>query len=91
MIFSRAKATDPLCERCLKLQKVVLAIVAFELADDEQKLADTGRLPDPALYSRGLISLCQQCADIVEQDGGEIKGCNASGYPLDPTHPWYRS
>jgi hypothetical protein len=76
MILSRAKATDPLCERCLKLQKVVLAVVAFELADDE--------------YSHGLVSLCAQCAKLVEEDGGEIRGCNRSGYPLDPLHSWYR-
>jgi hypothetical protein len=90
MILSRAKATDPLCERCLKLQKVVLAVVAFELADDEQKLADSGRLPDPTLYSRGFVSLCAECAQRVEEDGGEIRGCNQSGYPLDPLHSWYR-
>jgi hypothetical protein len=52
---------------------------------------DTGRLPDPKLYSSGLIALCQECADIVEEDGGEIRGCNESGYPLDPTHPAYWS
>jgi hypothetical protein len=79
MILSRTKPCDPLCERCLKLQKVELAVVAFELEDDEP-------------YSRrGLIALCQQCADIVEEDGGEIRGCNESGYPLDPRHPAYRS
>jgi hypothetical protein len=40
-------------------------------------------------FSRGAVSLCQQCAAIVERDGGEIKGCTLSGYPLDPNHPWY--
>jgi hypothetical protein len=75
----------------LKRQKIELAVVAFELADDEQTLIATGRLPDPTLYSRGPIALCQQCADIVEEDGGEIRGCNESGYPLDPTHVCYRS
>jgi hypothetical protein len=49
------------------------------------------RLPDPKLYSSGLIALCQECANIVEEDGGEIRGCNERGYPLDPTHPAYRS
>ena len=91
MILRRTQRYDPLCERCLKLTRVTLAVVAFELAPDEQTLIDTGRLADPKLYSRGPISLCRQCADIVEQDGGVIKGCNESGYPLDPTHHWYRS
>jgi hypothetical protein len=77
MILRRMAPTDPLCERCLKLTRVTLAVVAFELVDDEQ-------------YSHGAVSLCQQCADIVEEDGGEIRGCNESGYPLDPMHPAYR-
>jgi hypothetical protein len=40
---------------------------------------------------RRTIALCQACADIVEEDGGKILGCNERGYPLDPTHPTYRS
>jgi hypothetical protein len=90
MILRRTKPYDPLCERCLKLTRVTLAVTAFELAPDKQTLMATGRLADPTLYSSGLIALCQQCADIVEADGGVIKGCNTSGYPLDPTHPSYR-
>jgi hypothetical protein len=35
MILNRAKATDPLCERCLKLQQITPAVVAFEFVDDE--------------------------------------------------------
>jgi hypothetical protein len=73
MILRRTEPHDPLCERCLKLQKIELAVVAFELADDEQTLADTGRLLDPTLYSRGLAALCAGCAKIVEEDGGEIR------------------
>jgi hypothetical protein len=91
MILRRTEPYDPLCERCLKLTRVTLAVVAFELAPDVRTLMATGRLADPKLYSSGLIALCQECADIVEEDGGEIRGCNESGYPLDPTHPAYRS
>ena len=91
MILRRTEPYDPLCERCLKLTRITLAVVAFDLADDEETLLATGRLPDPKLYSSGLISLCQQCADIIAEDGGVIKGCNASGYPLDANHAWYRS
>jgi hypothetical protein len=90
MILRRTKPYDPLCERCLKLTRVTRAVTAFELAPDAQTLMDTGRLPYPTLYSSGPIALCQECADIVEEDGGEIRGCNESGYPLDPTHPCYR-
>jgi hypothetical protein len=61
MILRRTEPHDPLCERCLKLQKIKLAVVAFELADDEQTLADTGRLLDPT-------------SKIVEEDGGARSG-----------------
>jgi len=70
MIVSRTRPRNPLCERCLKLQKIAPAIEALELAD-------SGRLPE-------FVSLCEACVMIVEEDGGIIKGCNASGYPLDP-------
>jgi hypothetical protein len=91
MILRKTQPYDPLCERCLKLTRVTLAVTAFQLAPDKQTLIDTDRLPYPELYSTGLIALCQECADIVEADGGEIRGCNENGYPLDPTHACYRS
>lgn len=71
MILGKTKPRNPLCERCLKLQKLEVAVVGFELA-------------------RGSVALCAGCAKIVEEDGGVIKGCNANGYPLDPTHGGYR-
>lgn len=72
MILHRKKPTNPLCGRCLKQQKIEVAVV------------------DVAL-SGGAVSLCAACANIVEEDGGEIRGCNEQGYPLDPTHPGYWS
>lgn len=71
MILSRSKTRGRLCGRCLKLQKIEVAVVCFELP-------------------RGFVALCPGCAQIVEEDG-EIKGCDVHGYPLDPTHSWYRS
>ena len=91
MILQRTRPYDPLCERCLKLTRVTPAVVAFQLAPDVQELIATNRLPDPKLYATGLIALSQECANIVEEDGGEIRGCNESGCPLDPTHAYYRS
>ena len=49
MILRRTQPYDPLCERCLKLTRVTLAITAFEVAPDAQTLADAGKLPDPTL------------------------------------------
>ena len=66
MISRKSKPDDPLCQRCLKLQKIECAVVAFGFE-----------------LSFGAVSLCQRCADIVEHDGGEIKGCNLNGYPLE--------
>jgi hypothetical protein len=51
MILRRTRAYDPLCERCLKLTHITPAVTAFQLAPDVQTLMDTGRLPDPKLYS----------------------------------------
>ena len=82
MILRRAEATDPLCERCLKLQKVVLAVVAFELADDEQTLAETARLPDPTLYSRGFVSFVRSVHRLSKKTAGRFVGV---------THPATRS
>jgi hypothetical protein len=90
MILRRTEPFDPLCERCVKLTRVTVAAVAFELAPDVRTLMAAGRLPDPKLYSSGLIALCQECANIVDEDGGAIRGCNESGRPLDPTHAYYR-
>jgi hypothetical protein len=82
MIVRRTEPLDPLCERCLKLLKIELAVVAFEISRKDIIGFEA---------SVGIISLCRQCADIVESDGGEIIGCNESGQPLDPTHSWYRT
>ena len=77
MIVRRFKPLDPLCERCLKLTKIECAVVAFELSCTYDYFREAA-----------IVSLCQQCADIVERDGGEIIGCNVHGLPLDPMHPW---
>ncbi len=69
---NNTKPTEPLCERCLKLQRVTPAVTAVAVGGRDD-----------------LVSLCAECAGIVESDG-EIKGFNESGYPLDPTHPWYK-
>jgi hypothetical protein len=49
MILRKTQPYDPLCERCLKLTRVTLAVTAFQLAPDKQTLIDTDRLPYPEL------------------------------------------
>ncbi|MBK9704528.1 MAG: HNH endonuclease [Betaproteobacteria bacterium] len=37
--------------------------------------------------------LCKPCHDGAKQSlerGGKLRGCDTSGQPLDPTHPWNR-
>lgn len=36
-------------------------------------------------------SLCKRCHDSVkqaEEKSGTIRGCDLSGLPIDPRHPW---
>lgn len=52
--------------------------------------------PDLALDLANLVTLCDQCHRRAhDRHGGavsvasiSIKGCDASGRPLDPRHPW---
>lgn len=82
--------TNPLCEVCLKQQRIAPAIVV-----DHIVAIRAGGDAYPALDQ--LMSCCASCHNrktrIVEQLGKDltIKGCDEFGYPLDPTHPWYRA
>jgi 5-methylcytosine-specific restriction protein A len=82
-------AVNPLCELCLKQQRIVPAV-----AVDHVIAIKAGGDPYPALEN--LTALCEPCHNrktrIVEQMGKEltIKGHDEFGYPLDPNHPWNR-
>jgi 5-methylcytosine-specific restriction enzyme A len=82
-------AVNPLCELCLKQQRIVPAV-----AVDHVIAIKAGGDPYPAL--EGLTSCCTPCHNrktrVTEQLGKEptIKGCDELGYPLDPNHPWNR-
>jgi 5-methylcytosine-specific restriction protein A len=81
----------PLCERCQANDRVRAAVEldhrtplwkggadfvdAFGLDDDSNK--------------QGLCSSCH--ADKTREDAGRIEpGCDVSGWPVDPLHPWNR-
>ena len=80
--------TNPLCETCLKQQRIVPATVV-----DHVLAVKAGGAPYPALDE--LRSQCASChnrkTNIVEQQRKEltVKGCDEYGYPLDPNHSWY--
>jgi 5-methylcytosine-specific restriction enzyme A len=81
---------NPLCETCLKQQRIEAATVV-----DHIVAIKAGGAPYPALDE--LCSQCVSCHNhktrIVEQQGKEltVKSCDEFGYPLDKNHPWYRS
>lgn len=46
---------------------------------------------DPVKFWRGeLQSLCKHCHDGIKQsmERGNRAGCDESGMPIDPRHPW---
>ena len=75
----------PLCRLCLEVRvKVTAATVADHVVPHRG---------DPVLFEGPLQSLCKECHDSWKQsieNGGHIKGCDASGMPLDPNHAWNR-
>jgi 5-methylcytosine-specific restriction enzyme A len=81
--------THPLCEICLKHQKIEPAVAVDHIIP----INAAGGSPYPALD--WLMSLCASCHNRKtrgEQLGRElpIRGCDINGMPLDPRHPWYR-
>lgn len=76
----------PLCQRCSDKGLVVPATVAHHIERHNG---------DPVSFFTGpLRSLCKPCHDRIEQ-GIEARGFDneigLDGWPLDPTHPCYRS
>ncbi|MCR5874378.1 hypothetical protein LRS10_09505 [Phenylobacterium sp. J426] len=76
---------EPLCRMCLKAGRVTAATVADHVIPHkgDERLFWTGELQ----------SLCKPHHDgakQAEERRGYIIGCDASGRPLDPRHPWNR-
>lgn len=75
---------EPLCRYCKQMGRVVAATTVDHIRPHrgDRKLAF-----DP--YN--LQSLCKPCHDRHAQakdNGLPVAGCDADGYPLDPSHPW---
>lgn len=91
----------PLCVEHQQQGQTVLAavvdhIVAPRLREaresgDQQRIADAHRL----FWSRSnWQALCKHCHDSVKQraeKSGRVAGCDLSGRPVDPRHPWNRA
>lgn len=92
---------NPLCAEHQKQGRMVPAeavdhIVAPKLREaresgDQTRIADAHRL----FWSRSNWQpLCKHCHDSVKQraeKSGRVAGCDASGRPVDPRHPWNRA
>lgn len=92
---------NPLCAEHAKQGRsepavVVDHIVAPRLHEakesgDPVRIAEAQRL----FWSRkNWQPLCKHCHDSVKQrleKSGRVAGCDASGRPLDPNHPWNRA
>lgn len=80
---------EPLCRACRKERRITKATVAdhIERATDEQ-----------SFWHGALQSLCathhnakRQAESKGNQWRSKMRGCDASGIPLDPEHEWSKS
>lgn len=75
---------QPLCETCLSMGRITAATVCNH-ADKDSKATEEGFFAGP------FTSECAPCHDSViqrQERRGHIIGCDESGCPLDPSHPW---
>ncbi len=85
----RKLAANALCEPCMRRGKLVIATTV----DHVVSIASGG----PAFPTLdGLMSMCASChntkTSAVDRPGGSgvrFPGCDASGLPVDPAHPFF--
>jgi len=76
----------PFCVFCLRRGKHVRAKVVDHI---EPHRGDHRKFWNPSNHQ----SLCKTCHDSHKQrfeKSGVVAGCDASGMPMDPNHPWFR-
>ena len=88
---------NPLCEICLQVRAEVMPAVAV---DHRTPISERGRRERSAAeafpHLDQLASLCASCHNAktrAEQLGEKDylrRGCDITGRPLDPDHPWNR-
>lgn len=79
-------AEQPLCQRCREVGRVVPATDVDHITPISQGGA--------ALDKANFRALCRSCHSYVTRHQlGEtekpMKGCDSSGMPTDPSHPWF--
>lgn len=73
---------EPFCRFCAKRGFKVVATVADHI---ERHGYDGVKF-----WQGALQSLCRHCHDSIKQshERGNTSGCDLSGLPTDPSHPW---
>jgi hypothetical protein len=77
-------ARKPLCEDCKERGEIVAATVVDHVIPhkgDERLFFDPGNL-------RSLCKTCHDRAKKLKETHGYAIGHDATGRPLDPSHPW---
>ena len=91
-LWQRARAQflreNPLCSMCAQADPPRLAAASVV----DHRIPHKG---DAALFwnQENWQALCKRCHDAGKQSQdrtGRVRGCDASGRPLDPNHPWNR-
>jgi 5-methylcytosine-specific restriction endonuclease McrA len=82
-IRARQLRLHPLCAECMRQGFVTEAVEV----DHITRLEDGGT-DDPA----NLQSLCHDChaRKTAAENGARPRGCDVTGMPTDPGHPWTR-
>jgi len=73
---------EPLCRMCQQIGRATLAMVVDHIKP--KRLGGTDARDN-------LQPLCTLCHNSIKQSfemTGKLRGCDASGAPLDPNHPW---
>lgn len=91
---------NPLCAEDARQGRSVPAAVVDHIVAPRLREAKESGVPSRIAEAQHLFwsrknwqALCKFCHDSVKQrleKSGRVAGCNASGLPLDPRHPWNR-
>lgn len=81
----------PLCVICLQASppRIRPAVELDHIVPLSQGGPDFDR--DGGLNRQGLCAPCHASKTAADLGYGPAKGCDASGLPLDPAHPWNRT
>ena len=78
---------NPLCEEC-----ILIGIV--KSTDMVHHIIPVNEAPHLRLAMDNLQSLCMDCHAVKhsnEPESKRLQGCDASGWPVHPDHPWSKA